>query len=117
MTEEEAKTKWCPFARVVTTVGGRPLLNQPVINRTQDYKGEGDAVGPCIASSCMAWHWSEKKHQQWADSHHPENHPPPEGEGWELMGGSPTTLSWHWQRLTPDRNGFCGLAGAPGAPQ
>lgn len=39
MTEEEAKTKWCPF--------GRP---------------ETAATDRCIGSACMAWRW---KPQLW----------------------------------------------------
>jgi hypothetical protein len=35
MTEEQAKGKWCPFARVDIDSGNR-----------------------CIASACMAWRWA-----------------------------------------------------------
>lgn len=50
MTEDEAKTKWCPFARY-TSVRGTG------INRWID---EGDTnMSPdpakCIGSACMAW--------------------------------------------------------------
>lgn len=40
MTEDEAKTKWCPFARVVDSARGTD--------------GEG---ARCIGSACMAWRW------------------------------------------------------------
>lgn len=43
MTEAEAKTKWCPFARDSETAGNRSIL-------TPD-----DIRFPCIASACMAW--------------------------------------------------------------
>lgn len=43
MTEDEAKTKWCPFARDSETAGNRSIL-------TPD-----DIRFPCIASACMAW--------------------------------------------------------------
>lgn len=48
MTEEEAKTKWCPFARVGGETSGLGSLNRD------------GAKGPieqarCIASACMAW--------------------------------------------------------------
>ncbi len=39
MTEQEAKTKWCPFARSSGS------------NRGTD----DDPFGRCIASRCMAW--------------------------------------------------------------
>lgn len=53
MTEEEAKTKWCPFARQDTRGG------------VTSYGGEGSSTYPvkcmCIASACMAWRWEFKK--------------------------------------------------------
>ena len=46
MTEDEAKTKWCPFAIEAS-------FNRVGINRNL----EGDPITPCIGSSCMAWRW------------------------------------------------------------
>lgn len=54
MTEEEAKKKWCPFAR------SQPLANDPdsSYNRYDDGR-ETEPAFPfsshCIASRCMAW--------------------------------------------------------------
>ena len=46
MTEDEAKTKWCPHARKVF-----PYSEAPAHNREAD-----DAPATkCIASECMAW--------------------------------------------------------------
>lgn len=45
MTEDEAKTKWCPFSRVgddTLTANNRP----------------SSASYDCIASACMAWRWT-----------------------------------------------------------
>lgn len=54
MTEEEAETKWCPFAR--PDIGANALsqrqLAAQAFARTQNR---------CIASACMAWRWSEPK--------------------------------------------------------
>jgi len=44
LTEEEAKTKCCPFVRVPWQNGGW------AVNR--DDRGSN-----CIASKCMAWRW------------------------------------------------------------
>jgi len=53
MTEEEAKTKWCPQARV-TRAGTDDATSW---NRFVD---EGVPIpngSRCIASACMAWRW------------------------------------------------------------
>lgn len=52
MTEEEdAKTKWCPFSRVMMW---EPQEGQnPAVNRNL-------ADVNCIASGCMAWRWTHK---------------------------------------------------------
>lgn len=47
MTEEEAKTKWCPFSRV------SPWPANGSYNRITNK--EGAAYTNCIASSCMVW--------------------------------------------------------------
>lgn len=43
MTEEEAKTKWCPM------VGKRFWADDGTISPPTD--------GKCLASECMAWRW------------------------------------------------------------
>jgi hypothetical protein len=48
MTEEQAKEKWCPFARVAG------ISSRGAINR-DDKSGEPDVCARCIASDCMAW--------------------------------------------------------------
>jgi hypothetical protein len=56
MTEDEAKTKWCPFTRVMNING------QGGGNRWD--KSGAPAHSPnnslCIGSACMAWRWGER---------------------------------------------------------
>jgi hypothetical protein len=49
MTEDEAKTKWCPFARSQT----EDRETAPAVNRT--LQGHIDIGCHCIGSRCMAW--------------------------------------------------------------
>ena len=53
VTEQEARTKWCPHAR---------LGNNPGCNRAADVTGPWRDRVPkalCIASECMAWKWKQ----------------------------------------------------------
>jgi len=50
MTEDEAKTKWCPFVRfaIPTQSGAVSGYNRTTGNMT-------DGWNACIGSKCMAW--------------------------------------------------------------
>ncbi len=52
LTEDEAKTKWCPFARV----GSPAVHDAAVMNRmvSEDSALVAD-LAPCVGSACMAW--------------------------------------------------------------
>ena len=60
VTEEQAKTKWCPMTRSAGFIGTNKL--GPAVNRTH-YTGTGEDVAPsesqpyscCIGSRCMMW--------------------------------------------------------------
>lgn len=95
MTEDEANTKWCPFARVIEADmkrggGYQHPAQQTAYNRLNVYgigeRGTADTIpkaawtraANCIGSACMAWRW---EHDQ---PYHP-----------------------------PSERGFCGLAGRP----
>lgn len=57
MTEDDAKTKWCPHARVVTyAADGEPLMT--ATNRVSG--GVLRAGSDCIASACMSWRWTQR---------------------------------------------------------
>jgi len=98
MTEEEAKGKWCPFARV-SEVGeaGGAYTHSPNRNLSPDLSG----AAVCITSQCMSWRWWDglsddgTAHDRKPTSHAARVPEPPEG------------------RPLAQRRGFCGLAGRP----
>lgn len=53
MTEEEAKTKWCPYARLDGN------------NRHWGSGGDAAPISRCVASACMAWRWDKKPNPDW----------------------------------------------------
>lgn len=86
MTEEEARTKWCPMHRVSASPAGDIYGNMP--NRNAD---------TCAASLCMAWRWQQSPQQaaMWA----------------KLSADGVAAGGKEWTDLDPV--GFCGLAGSP----
>ena len=92
MTEDEAKTKWCPFARSMVTIDGhadaaKTVKTGPIAVASAN-RFEGNLMALCVGSGCMAWRW--------------EN------------GYEPATLA-HMRAadITPAfPRGYCGLAGA-----
>jgi hypothetical protein len=53
MTEEEAKTKWCPFARVIENGSASGAHNRVQLPQGTDTRAP--VASFCIASACMAW--------------------------------------------------------------
>ncbi len=84
MTEEEAKNKWCPFARAEAM---RDKADSPrlAINRGSPIFVMMEAT-LCIGSACMAWRAVQTG---WTN-------PNPAGESEPIYG-----------------SGYCGLAGKP----
>ena len=84
MTEEEAKTKWCPHA---------------VASHTDPRAGFRDdgrpMVHPCIGSACMAWRWDN----EWTSATE-------ESMGRDLV----LRLK---RKVDEPRLGYCGLADKP----
>lgn len=57
MTEEEAKTKWCPFIRITPeTEGWRPMTNR--LDGMSKPELDGSIV-TCLGSKCMAWRFTQ----------------------------------------------------------
>lgn len=93
LTEEEAKTKWCPQMRqpqfVMTTIQGASPVVVGGSNADQD--GMRFPRHNCIASACMAWRWWDAAGPLCSDEGRPlEDAPDPSA-----------------------RRGYCGLAGKP----
>lgn len=79
MTEDEAKQRWCPFARVGSSRNGLGSMNREALSSEAD----ADLVERntrCLASACMAWRWVTL----WADE---EPDPPPERTGFCGLAG------------------------------
>lgn len=65
MTEEEAKTKWCPEARVAMIQHrGRVSVSSnrdiSLFVPTNSFDPNTD-ITKCIASACMCWRWDVRK--------------------------------------------------------
>jgi hypothetical protein len=92
-TEEEARRKWCPFARYAShqdSIG--PALIVPE-GREPLYEDGRMITAPqkCIASECMAWRKRETD---------------------EFITRAEAEFKRTGKRLTSD-TGYCGLAGVP----
>lgn len=63
LTEEEARSKWCPEVRHLGDGGGGGgTWNRTMAMMTRIFGWDGsnpypDATCNCIASECMAWRW------------------------------------------------------------
>ncbi len=83
MTEEEAKTKWCPMSELPVNV----LAAEASGNVSVDFA----ARAKCIGSACMMWRWDGEL--QYADT----------------SGTSTKTLVSNFSKI----QGHCGLGGKP----
>ena len=72
MTEDEAKTKWCPFVRID--------FNQGIAwnNRASNSEiPDNNKIATCLGSECMAWRWE------------PHERVPGDDEGYCGLAGKP----------------------------
>lgn len=54
-TEEEAKTKWCPFANVYVRYQNTGAAGNRGLDAGRDMQAS-EHKARCIGSACMAWH-------------------------------------------------------------
>lgn len=61
LTEDEAKAKWCPFARICVSEKDGSEASVASFNRIA-HRQTSNLLTPhaanCIASACMAWRWA-----------------------------------------------------------
>jgi hypothetical protein len=68
MTEDDAKQKWCPYARLVAgaelPMGAKILVDAPAgYNRVvSETTVTTPHAAKCMASACMAWRWASHEH-------------------------------------------------------
>lgn len=113
VTEQEAKTKWCPQVRASQGVGDANACNAGT--------SEGDRVptySRCVGSECMMWRWGHEPHRTFWGCPDPNATIEPERP-------SHVPVSYIWCPCETDaagwieppdscearRTGFCGLAG------
>lgn len=106
MTEEEAKTKWCPFARIFPAGEFYQSTNGADLpSLTAD---DMRPLSRCIASACMAWRWGEDERGEILEEKAavPGTYLP--GPDWDF--DLPRDA---WVLRARIRHGHCGLAGKP----
>ncbi len=97
ITEEEARKKWCPFARTVEKLTDgisfprNRVVNVPNKDDLTDVEFLSVLTGTtCIASECMAWRW------------------------WRPTSESIKKVMEEQEKMgieSPFKGGYCGLAG------
>lgn len=71
MTEKEARTKWCPFARAHWS----GAAGQDVYQGNRFFAADGKTSDPstaCIASDCAMWRQSREAATEFASGRHVE---------------------------------------------
>jgi hypothetical protein len=89
VTEDEAKSKWCPMTRVAAGPRGEGWFNHTLheagVEAGEDRSTASPKLTRCIGSACMAWRWEVS---------------PAAASAYEGIGGA-----------TIVAGGYCGLAG------
>lgn len=102
MTEDEAKTKWCPFVRSFPESEGF----FPMTTREEKIGDKGRIVGEstrCIGSACMAWRNNSTE----------VTIKPTDGEQFAFAQKIGFKQDPHYENQMIRDGGYCGLAGRP----
>lgn len=110
MTEDEAKTKWCPYS----------VVSRPILDTTRTWGGYHPRIGAessnrgcdpeetrCIAAACMAWRQDISSRVWRLNSNG--------SKAYSFAAADPRQFENDAQFAVepPGASGFCGLAGAP----
>lgn len=102
VTEEKARTMWCPHARV-DTLGtdwdhAGTTVGVAACNRAEERKMHEKPN--CIASECMAWRWGQPPRETMRNYHDAPVVKPTPGRG---VHDYPA--GWQYEHTDADRNG------------
>jgi hypothetical protein len=113
MTEEEAKTKWCPFARTTQTDGINTSGARNRVGNSDTMTTDADRLlgMQCIGSACMAWRAVVTRER-------PRLVQENEVDAWKRVGWTESGEPDGFGLVAiipppPQSEGFCGLAGKP----
>jgi hypothetical protein len=108
VTEEEAKTKWCPQARAQI----ERTESAPVGNRDRGSRPDIDCL--CIGSACMWWRWNDPEGLDKPTRVHP-NVLKDHWQGWTVTDPTPDAKGYVEISPPPPKlpRGYCGPAGKP----
>lgn len=104
VTEEEAKTKWCSFARTTDP------SESAAVNRMAG--GRPDPEARCLGSGCMAWRWAAGEAEESLISAIKRYRDETRATLVDAKDYVETHPEYRRSAAPPEK-GFCGLAGAP----
>jgi hypothetical protein len=109
VTEEEAKKKWCPFAK--------PDLYKSRAGMSRNVNSEPLKGTSCIGSACMAWRSTGRERGPIVERVKAEpgsSQPFGENGSYEVIEPGNPAKGGNWVRHEPGlEHGYCGLAGQP----
>lgn len=108
LTQDQAATKWCPFARCGNAAGcNRNGISFPL-----------DPI--CITAACMSWVWYDDENEHRTTYADEGGTPPAPSEGGWVAVGPSATSDWServyqdWTRKNASRRGYCSLMSREG---